>query len=60
MMARRPIDDLRWQRTEDSLMNAFLEELEERPLKKITVAALVRKARINKSTFYLHYSDIYD
>ena len=41
-------------------MNAFLEELEERPLKKITVAALVRKARINKSTFYLHYSDIYD
>ena len=60
MMARRPIDDLRWQRTEDSLMNAFLEELEERPLKKITVASLVRKARINKSTFYLHYSDIYD
>lgn len=29
-------------------------------LDKITVTELVRRANINRSTFYLHYSDIYD
>lgn len=29
-------------------------------LDKITVTELVRRANINRSTFYLHHSDIYD
>ena len=41
-------------------MAAFISELEEKPLRKITVASLAKDARVNKSTFYLHYQDIYD
>ncbi|EKC69722.1 TetR family HTH transcriptional regulator [human gut metagenome] len=31
-----------------------------KPLEKITVKELCESARINKSTFYAHYKDIYD
>ena len=33
---------------------------EKQDLNRITVTELVRRANINRSTFYLHYSDIYD
>ena len=52
--------DLRYQRTERRLLQAFGEAMEEKPLDKITVTALSAAAEINKATFYLHYRDIYE
>ena len=48
-------------KTKAAIRAAFAEMLEEKgDLDKITVTELVRRADINRSTFYLHYSDIYD
>ena len=52
--------DMRVIKTRESIENALFELLGRKPLGKITVAELARTARINKSTFYLHYLDIND
>ena len=52
--------DLRVVKTLSSIESAFLTLLEKNDLDKITVTELARTARINKGTFYLHYTDIYD
>lgn len=51
--------DLRVEKTETAIKNAFMELRAHKPLEKITVKELCEKARINKSTFYAHYSDVY-
>ena len=51
--------DLRIQKTKASIRKAFLELRRKKPLEKITVTELSQLAKINKATFYLHYSDIY-
>ena len=52
--------DLRVIKTRESIERAFLALLEKKPLGKITVVELANEARINKGTFYLHYTDIID
>lgn len=52
--------DLRIEKTERGIKNAFIELRSGKPLEKITVKELCESARINKSTFYAHYKDIYD
>lgn len=52
--------DLRWVRSERNLFRAFGEALASKPVGKISVTALAREADMNKSTFYLHYQDIFD
>ena len=52
--------DLRIEKTEKGIKNAFIELRSKKPLEKITVRELCEIARINKSTFYSHYKDIYD
>lgn len=52
--------DLRLEKTERSIKNAFIELRSKKPLEKITVRELCELACINKSTFYSHYKDIYD
>lgn len=52
--------DLRVQKTRNAIINAFLELRSTKPLEKITVRELSEKAVINKSTFYLHYTDVYN
>lgn len=52
--------DKRIQKSKNSIINAFLEIRAKKPLEKITVTELCQKAEINKSTFYVHYRDIYD
>lgn len=48
-------------KTKTAIRNAFAEMVREKgELDKITVTELVKRANINRSTFYLHYSDIYD
>lgn len=52
--------DLRIEKTERGIKNAFIELRSRKPLEKITVKELCELACINKSTFYSHYKDIYD
>ena len=51
--------DLRTEKTEKAIKNAFIELRAKKPLEKISVKELCAEARINKSTFYSHYADIY-
>ncbi|HJA11488.1 MAG TPA: TetR/AcrR family transcriptional regulator [Candidatus Mediterraneibacter merdipullorum] len=51
--------DLRIQKTEQAIKNAFIRLRSGKPLEKITVKELCALAVINKSTFYDHYQDIY-
>ncbi|MCH5314525.1 MAG: TetR/AcrR family transcriptional regulator [Eubacterium sp.] len=52
--------DRRIKRTRTAIFNAVLELMVEKDAGKITVLELCKRADINKSTFYLHYSSIDD
>ncbi|MCM1387661.1 MAG: hypothetical protein NC231_10050 [Bacillus sp. (in: Bacteria)] len=52
--------DIRIKKTNNSIINAFLELRSKKEIEKITVKELCERAMINKSTFYSHYADIYD
>ena len=52
--------DLRIEKTVRAIRSAFLELILTKPVHRITVTELARRAEINKGTFYLHYADIYD
>lgn len=51
--------DLRIEKTQRSIAQAFLALRAQKPLEKITVKELCQRAMINKSTFYAHYADLY-
>jgi AcrR family transcriptional regulator len=53
-------NDLRVRNTKKRLRQTFAQLMSEKPLQNITVAELCNRAEINRSTFYAHYSDIYD
>ena len=48
-----------WKRPEGASSTQFLNLRAKKPLEKITVKELCQLARINKSTFYTHYPDIF-
>lgn len=52
--------DYRIEKTKHSIYNAFIKLRSQKPLERITVKEICELARINKSTFYAHYTDIYD
>lgn len=52
--------DLRTQKTQKSIADAFYRLRAHKPLEKITVRELCREAPVNRSTFYAHYKDVYD
>ncbi len=52
--------DIRIEKTKSAITNTFLELRSKKPLEKITIKELCERAKINKSTFYSHYKDIYD
>ncbi len=52
--------DLREKKTLRSIKNAFLQLRSKKLLERITVKELCELAEISKTTFYLHYKDIYD
>ncbi len=52
--------DNRIEKTKRSIYNAFIELRAKKPLEKLTVKELCEAARINKSTFYVYYRDVYD
>lgn len=45
--------------TEQAIINAFLDELSEKPFDKITVTSIVKRCGINRNTFYYHYQDMF-
>lgn len=51
--------DIRVEKTESAIRDAFMELRARKPLEKIKVKELCEAARINKSTFYAHYQDVY-
>ena len=53
-------EDRRYKRTEAMLRDALMTLLTEKPINKITVTDLVKKADVGRGTFYLHYTDIDD
>lgn len=54
------IQDRRIRKTKNILKNTLIELMHEKTLEKITVKDLTERADLNRGTFYLHYSDIYD
>lgn len=52
--------DLRIEKTENAIKNAFIQLRSKKALEKITIKELCEKACIHKSTFYSHYQDIYE
>ena len=54
------MEDRRIQKSKEAIQKSFLALLQEKNLKKITVAEICRMANIGRGTFYLHYMDVYD
>ncbi|MBQ9984301.1 MAG: TetR/AcrR family transcriptional regulator [Lachnospiraceae bacterium] len=54
------IEDRRVRKTKKAIHDVFCELTKEKKLNEITIKELCAQADINKSTFYLHYRDIYD
>ena len=52
--------DRRIEKTRQGIREAFMSARAKKPLEKLTVKELCQAAQINKSTFYVHYKDIYD
>lgn len=48
------------ERTKRNIRNAFLQLRAHKPLEQIRVKELAKLAEISKTTFYLHYHDIYE
>ena len=44
--------------TKQAIKNSFLKLLNERPLSRVTVKAIVEDCGINRNTFYYHFADI--
>lgn len=46
--------------TKESIKKSFIKLIQEKGFDALTVSDLTREAKINRSTFYLHYVDKYD
>ena len=47
-------------KTEHRLAEALKNMMSELPLEEISVAALTRRCKVHRQTFYYHFNDIYD
>ena len=52
--------DRRINKTKKAIQKSFLNILENKNITEVTVADIVKDADIARSTFYLHYADVYD
>nr|WP_054661170.1 TetR/AcrR family transcriptional regulator [Secundilactobacillus kimchicus] len=46
--------------TEIRIKKAFIDSINDHGLNRLTVTTLIKRAQINRSTFYSHYLDKYD
>lgn len=44
----------------ERIESAFIELIQSKEINEITVTEIVKKAKVNRSTFYVNYVDIYD
>nr|WP_242619056.1 TetR/AcrR family transcriptional regulator [Actinomadura fibrosa] len=58
-MTAEPSLDRRARRTRAALRAALLDLIAERPLSRIAVSDVTRRADVNRSTFYEHYDDVH-
>ncbi|GHF40668.1 AcrR family transcriptional regulator [Amycolatopsis bartoniae] len=54
------LTDPRSRRSRSALEGALLELIEERDLSQISISDVTRRAAVNRSTFYEHYTDVHD
>lgn len=54
------VEDRRVRKTKKLLKDNFIELMNEKKVKDITVKDITDRADLNRGTFYLHYLDIYD
>ena len=53
-------DNRRVRNTRKQLREALLALMRDKPIHEITTKELTERADLNRGTFYLHYTDIYD
>jgi len=53
-------NDRRTRRTQKLIRDNFIDLMAKKPINEITIQELADKADINRRTFYLHYTDIFD
>ena len=53
-------NDRRIRYTRYALQNALIVCMQQKPFNRITVREICETADINRSTFYMHYKDIYE
>ncbi len=53
-------DNSRTKKTQRKLKDILIKKLASKPLKEITVQELCREAKINRTTFYIHYDNLDD
>lgn len=56
----RRADDLRVRRTRDRLGTALITLMQEKPIDEISVQEVLDRARVGRSTFYVHFRDTDD
>lgn len=54
------MEDLRRQKSRIMLRDAFWKVLKGKPYHNITIADVIKEARVNRKTFYAYYSDVED
>ncbi|GGH20734.1 TetR/AcrR family transcriptional regulator [Paenibacillus segetis] len=54
------VRNIRMTQTKQSLINAFVNLVNEKDFDKITVADLTKGAQVNRATFYAHFNDKYE
>ncbi|WP_040948986.1 TetR/AcrR family transcriptional regulator [Gorillibacterium massiliense] len=54
------VRNIRMTQTKQSLINAFVNLVNEKDFEKITVADLTKGAQVNRATFYAHFNDKYE
>ena len=59
-MADHPSQDRRARRSRAALRAALLDLITERGLNRIAVSDVTKRADVNRSTFYEHYSDVHE
>lgn len=53
-------DNERFQTTEGKIIDSFIDLLTKKPLSEITVSSICRLSGIHRTSFYLHFQDVYD
>ena len=53
-------NNLRFKTSNEKIETAFLSLILQKPFEEIQILDLCKKAEINRSTFYAHYTDIYE